>query len=221
MKKVVILGCLVFLLTGCTVNYNIEIKDNLKIKEEALIYGDEELYNSRYRTTRAKVLKEMLNIYIKDLNNKNYQAKVIEEIPYVNLNKEYNNMEEYINNSLLFNDYFDKINYTTNGKIVKIETEGFNPNEEENPGRFFVDNLDISVKCAYNVIKSNATKVDKTNTYHFIINSNTEDFKILLEYDTGSRFIANLDIYILIGVILVATAGSWFLVYRLNKKKQY
>ena len=220
MKKIVILVSLLVLLTGCSVNYHIEIKDDLKVTETAYLEGNDELYNSHYRTTKVKVLEELLDIYDSELKENNYQTEVVKnEIPYVEVRREYQDIQEYLNNSKLFNNYFDKINYTKEGKIVKIETEGFNPNEEENPDRFYVENLDIAIKSAYKVVDSNATKIDKkTNTYHFVMKASDEDFKIMLKLDTSSKFIANFDIYIVLFGILVLTIAAWIFVI-VNKKK--
>ncbi len=220
MKKIVILVSLLVLLTGCSVNYHVEIKDDLKVMETAFLEGNDELYNSHYRTTKVKVLEELLDIYDNELKENNYQTEVVKnENPYVKIEREYQDIQEYLNNSKLFNNYFDKINYTKEGKIVKIETEGFNPNEEENPDRFYVENLDIAIKSAYKVVDSNATEIDKkTNTYHFIMKADDEDFKIMLELDTSSKFIANFDIYIILFGILILTIGAWIFVF-VNKKK--
>ena len=220
MKRIVILVSILILLTGCSVDYHVEIKDDLKVTEIAYLEGNDEFYNSHYRTTKVKVLQEVLDIYNDELKENNYQTEVIKsDNPYVKIEREYRDIQEYLNNSKLFNNYFDKINYTKEGKIVKIETEGFNPNEEENPDRFNVDKLDIAIKSAYKVVDSNATEIDKkTNTYHFIMNANDEDFKIIMEFDTSSKFIANFDIYIILFGILILTTGAWIFVF-VNKKK--
>lgn len=220
MRKLVILVSVILLITGCGVNYHVEIKEDLKILETAILEGNNDLYNSHYLTTKVKVLQEILDIYNDELHENNYQTEVVKkEMPYVKIEREYQDIQNYLDNSKLFNNYFDKINYTKEGKIVKIETEGFNPNEYENPDRFYVENLDIAIKCAYKVVDSNATEIDKkTNTYHFIMNANDEDFKIMLKIDTSSKFIANLDLYLVLLGIIVLTIVSWILVI-VNKKK--
>lgn len=222
MKKILIL-LIVVLLTGCSVNYEVEITNDLKVVERCYLEAGEDVYKSHYQTTKVKVLQDILGIYSDELKNNDYQVEIIkDEIPYVKIEKEYKGIQEYLNSSQLFNDYFDKINYTKDGKIVKIETEGFNPNEHENPDRFYVDNLDIAIKSAYKVVNSNATKIDeKTNVYHFELNGDVEDFKILLEIDTSKKFIANLDIYIILIIVLILTIAAWIFVYVNKKKNNY
>ena len=222
MKKILVLF-IVILITGCSVNYEIEITNGLKVIERCSLEAGEDVYKSHYQTTKVKVLQDILNIYNDELKKNNYQVEVIkDELPYVKIAREYSSIQEYLNSSLLFNNYFDKINYTKDGKIVKIETEGFNPNEHEDPDRFYVDDLDIAIKSAYKVVNSNATKIDKkTNTYHFELKGEEEEFKIMLEIDTSRKFIANLDVYIVLFIVLILTIAAWIFVYVNKKKNNY
>ena len=218
MKKIVII-LLLLVVTGCDVNYNVKINEDLTIIEEAYISGNDEFYQPFYKTTRINVLKEMLENYKDTLIENKYTYELIESYnPSIIVKKEYNDITSYINSSLLFNDYFEKINYTKEGNIVKIETEGFNPNEEDNPDRFFVRNLDIAITSSYKVVNSNASKIDKkTNTYHFVMDENTDDFKIILEIDTSSKFNPNMEIYVMILVGIILVIASWVFVYKSKK----
>lgn len=221
MKKILILlVCL--LLTGCNVNYNVNITDELKITEEAIIRGDEELYSAYFRTSRNKVLNEFLDIYGDTLRENNYEYNLIKgENPYVNLKHSYNNINEYLNSSKLFNGYFDRIDYKVDGNKIKIETIGFHYNIADDPERFYVNNVDIAINLPFKVINHNATMVDEnTNTYYYNLSSKTENFKIMLEFDSSTKFNPNMKtiikILILIGVIIL----TWFLVYYSNRRKK-
>lgn len=221
MKKIVILVCILFFMTGCNVRYQVNINDDLSINESINIYGDSELYKTYNRTTQKNVLKEILELYEESLKEANYQYKINEEEnPNILIEKKYSNIQSYIDNSMLFNDYFDKINYTQNGNIVKIETVGFNPNNEDIPERFYVNTADILVTLPYNVINHNAKSVNrKTNTYSYTFDDKTEDFSIVLEFDISKKFNPNIDIYITVLVTLLIIIISWILVYVFNKKK--
>ena len=221
MKKILILlVCL--LLTGCNVTYNVNITDELKITEEAIIRGDEELYSAYFRTSRNKVLNEFLDIYGDTLRENNYEYNLIKgENPYVNLKHSYNNINEYLNSSKLFNGYFDRIDYKVDGNKIKIETIGFHYNIADDPERFYVNNVDIAINLPFKVINHNATMVDEnTNTYYYNLSSKAENFKIMLEFDSSTKFNPNMKtiikILILIGVIIL----TWFLVYYSNRRKK-
>jgi hypothetical protein len=219
MKKITML-LLLLLVTGCSVNYKVNIKEDLTIVEEAEIKGNDAFYQPYYKTTKVNVLKELLENYKETLVENSYNYELLENYnPSIKIRKEYSDINTYLNSSLLFNDYFEKINYTKDDKIVKIETEGFNPNEEDNPDRFFVRDLDIAITCAYKVTNSNAVKINKkTNTYHFQMDEDTKDFKILLEFDTSSKFNPNIEIYVMILVGVLMVIASWIFVYKSKRK---
>ena len=61
---------------------------------------------------------------------------------------------------------------------------------------------------------------ENTNTYYYNLSSKTENFKIMLEFDSSTKFNPNMKtmikILILIGVIIL----TWFLVYYSNRRKK-
>ena len=222
MKKRFLFLLTLILITGCSVKYDVLIDEDLKVYETAEIIGGENLYKQYYKTSKVNVLKELLLGYEDVLKDNSYSYELKEtDNPYVILNKEYNNLSSYLNDSQLFNDYFDKINYNKSDNIIKIETEGFNPNEEDNPDRFYVENIDISITSKYEVINSNASKVDEnTNTYHFVMDKETEDFKIMLEIDTSKIFNPNKNKILMIIIAAGVLIASWIIVFVVNKKKK-
>ena len=196
------------ILTGCSVKYNIVINEDLTINEEA-----------RLTATKKNVIKSFLNQYkdILDQNKYNYEL-VEQEIPYVKVYKKYNDINSYINESILFNDYFDEIKYTSDGNHKKIETIGFNENNSYDPNRFDVKELTISITCPFKVSNHNAKRVDKkTNTYYYELNS--DNSKILLEFNSGKKYNRYEDIIIIILICLAIIACSWIVIYILNRKK--
>lgn len=210
------------MLTGCSVKYDISINEDLTIDETSIITETSEVYNVYYKTSKSNVLKMFLDEYVDALNTSNYKYELVKDSdPYVKLNKKYNNMEEYLHNSELFNNYFDDIKYSKNGNIIKVETVGFNRVEEDVPDRFYVNKAEIAIKSFYKVVNHNATKVDeKTNTYYYELDENTEDFKIMLEYDESKKFDPNIDLYIIIIVAVALMIASWIFVIIAKKKNR-
>ena len=222
MKKIwILLGCLV--LTGCNVKYNVKIDDNLKVSESAFIEGDDELYQASYRTSRNRVLEGFLDIYGATLEQNNYTYELIKgENPHVEIKRQYSDINDYLNNSKLFNNYFDKIDYKKNGNLVKIETIGFHHNITDDPERFYVHNMDIAVNIPFIVTNHNASEVDEdTNTYHFVMKENMEDFKILLEFDSSRKFNPYMKVIIKILIALGIAVLTWIVVFYLNRQKKY
>ena len=221
LRYLILLACL-FLLTGCNIEYKVNINNDFSISENVHVFGTESLYDTYYRTLKIDVLKENLDRYQESLNDNNYKYELIdEENPYVTLEKKYNDIEDYIKNSQLFNDYFDEIRYNKEGNILKIETIGFNPNEQDNPDRFYVEKLDISITSSYEVINHNAKSVNEnTNTFHFEIDEDTKEFKILLEIDTSKRFNPYKKDIIIITMGIIIIIVTWTVYYINNKRSK-
>ncbi len=220
MKKIVILIIALFLVTGCSVKYNVVINEDLSINEEAKISGTEELFKTYYKTTKKHVLEGFLDLYKNSLEEANYQYELVEgKDPYVVINKKYDNVEDYINNSKLFNDYFDEIKLTEDGNNKKIETIGFHPNDIDNPDRFDVKKLDITITCPYEVKNNNAKYVDKeTNTYYYELTEKSN--KILLEYDISNKFNPNSDLIKTLTMIFIGVIITWIIIAIITKKNK-
>lgn len=221
MKKIVFLILSLFLITGCSVKYNLVINEDLTILEEAKLTGTSDFFANYYKTTKKNVLKSLLEVYQDTLREKGYTYKLVEDsIPYVDVSKNYSDINTFTQNSILFNDYFDEVKYTENGSIKKLETIGFNENNPDNPERFNIKNLEITIKCPYKVKNHNAKKVDeKTNTFYYELSEDSE-YKILLEFDSSRKFNPYEKTIIMVLICLIIIIASWVTVYLLNKKKK-
>ena len=215
------LALILVLLTGCSVNYDVMINDDFTVTEKAVITESDEFYETYYRTTRKNVLEGLLDNYSTVLDENNYSYDIDNnENPSVVLEKKYQSIEDFINNSILFNDYFEKINYNNDGKTLKISTEGFNPNDPDNPDRFNVSKLQVMITPSYQVLSHNANEFNKkTNTYYYILNNDTKDFNISLELDVSSKFnpITENMKYIIVAIIIMVS--TWIFVIIKSKKK--
>ena len=220
MKKI-ILAIIIILMTGCSVNYNIVIDKDFKIVEKVVIEEDADFYSNYYHTMPVNVMNGILDNYKDILNEKKYQYYVDENNgnPLIVLEKIYDNYEDYVNNTILLNDYFEKINFVRKDDILKISTEGFNPNDSDNPERFFVKKLDIGITSAYEVNDNNAIKYDKeTNTYYYSITSDTEKFNLLMDINTLKRFNPLEEYYAVFVIVIIIVIASWIFAFVKKKK---
>lgn len=220
MKKIVILIIALFLVTGCSVKYNVVINEDLSVEEEAKLAGTEDLYKIYYKTTKKHVLENLLNLQKDALDENNYHYELIEDNePYVIVNKKYDSVKEYIDNSKLFNDYFDEIKYTEDKNIRKIETIGYNEDDVDNPERFVVEKLEIAITSSYVVKNHNAKDVNKTtNTYYYELDD--ENNKILLEYDISKKFNPNGELMQKLVIAFIIIVVIWVTVVILTKKSK-
>lgn len=221
MKKKLFLLLMLFLLTGCKVNYNLSINDDYSIDEIVTMTGTNTFFDTYYRTSRKNVLEMVLEDHKDTLKDNEYLVEMVDDnVPYIKATKTYQNIEEFSKNTIFFENYFDEIKCTKNGNILTIETIGFNPNELDDPERFYVKDLEIAIKSVYKVKKDNASYVDEfTNTYYFKMAENTEDFKILMEIDLSSKYSYYLKIALYFAIIFVGIII--YLVYRYKEEKNY
>jgi hypothetical protein len=220
MKKISLLIIFVLVITGCSVKYNIVINEDLSVSEEAKLTGTTEFFNNYYKTTKANVLKDNLNVYKDLLEENNYKYELIEgETPYIIVTNTYNKVSDYIDKSILFNDYFDEIKYTENGDIKRIETIGYNANNPDDPNRFNVKELEISIKCPFKVKEHNANRVDEKNNIYYYELSEEKDLKIIFEYDSSKKFNPNGRMIetIIMCVAVVVVAWIAIIINRKNK----
>lgn len=221
MKKIVILIITLFLITGCSVKYSVVINEDLTMVEEAKLTGTDDFFADYYKTTRTNVLKSILEVYQDKLDENNYQYELVEDKtkPYVILTKKYDNGNDYVTNSLLFNKYFEEVKYSEDGNIKKIETIGYNGDIPDDQDQFSIRELEISIKCPYKVKNHTAKKVDKeTNTYYYELND--ENNKILLEYDTSTKFNPNSDLIRTLLILFGIVIASWIIIIIVSKKNK-
>jgi hypothetical protein len=221
MKKIVILIITLFLITGCSVKYSVVINEDLTMVEEAKLTGTDDFFADYYKTTRTNVLKSILEVYQDKLDENNYQYELVEDKtkPYVILTKKYDNGNDYVTNSLLFNKYFEEVKYSEDGNIKKIETIGYNGDIPDDQDQFSIRELEISIKCPYKVKNHTAKRVDKeTNTYYYELND--ENNKILLEYDTSTKFNPKSDLIRTLLILFGIVIASWIIIIIVSKKNK-
>lgn len=208
MKKILLLiGC-IFLITGCKVEYNLLINNDLTVSEKVMMTGTEEFFDIYYKSSKLNVINTTFTDREKKrLDDNGYQYEIVDAItPYVLAKKNYDNVLDFGNNTIFYEQYFEKIDVTNNDGIVSIKTGEFLPIEPDNPNRYDITKMVVEIKCAYDVIENNATKYDlKTNTYTWYIERDAKDFSINFSYDTNKIFSSddNSDWLMIIGTIIV------------------
>lgn len=223
MKKILALIIVIIFLTGCSVKYDLTINEDLTITEEVNMTGTDTFFSIYNKTSKLNVVKMMLSENMQSLlEESGYQYSIVEERkPYVLVGKTFDNVDDYCENNLFFEQFFEKINCEEDDNIIKITTEGFVPNDPENPERYDINDLTIAITSKYKVIDNNANHVDKnTNTYYWEITNDTLEFDLLLSFDKTVKFNPYINTYIMIFVSILIIALTWIVVWRLDKKEK-
>lgn len=223
MKKILLLSILVLLFTGCKVEYKLTIEDDLQVTESVNMTGTDALFDIYYKSSRLNVINMLFDDYAKDMLQKNnYQYEIIEEkTPYVLATKKYDNIKSFTNDTIFYKQYFNSLEYSEKDGVVTIETKDFMPNDPDNPGRYNISDLRISIESKYKVLEHNATSMDEsTNTYYWDIKADTNDFKLLLKVDSNTKFDPYTNMYIAIIISVLIIIITWITVWQLEKREK-
>lgn len=210
------------MMTGCKVEYNLTILEDLKIEESLNMTASEEIFNNYYKNSKLSVVKRLLDEDKATLDENNYHYEIVEDsIPYVLADKEYSDMETFTKNSIFYKQYFESLECEEKDGIITLKTKGFEPNDPENPNRYYIKDLTISITSKYKIVDSNANKVNKkTNTYYWNIDNETTDFSLMLSYDSNVKFNPYINTYIMIFVSILIIIITWVSVWYFDQKEK-
>lgn len=222
MKKILLLlGC-IFLITGCKVEYNLVINNDLTVDEHVNMTGTDEFFDNYYKSSKINVVNMVFDKNRRDILNKNnYSFEIIEQYtPYVVARKKYDNITDYVRNNIFYEQYFKDININENDGIVSFQTGEFIPVNPDSLERYDIKVSTIKIKIPYKVIEQNAQKYDdKTNTYTWYISDETTDFSLNLVYDKNELYTPPTDkidwLMIIVSIVFIVAS---IIVYIINKK---
>lgn len=187
MKKIIIILFLCLMITGCSANYNLTLKNN-QIKEELIINN----YNvsswnegtTTYKMMVEQALKSNIPIFYQDYVPENnsklpnlsyYQISPINETNNLGLTYKYLFKEKEYRNSTLLNSFDHKLNISVTNNIIS-----FNESESTLFDKYpSLDNLTLKIETSYKVIKNNADKVEG-NTYYWYLNKEEQNQKSII-----------------------------------------
>ena len=193
MKRIICLMLTIFILTGCTAQYNLNINDSL-FEETAYLVQDSSIdwntINSIYwNSTVNDVIGNEYDGYTGAEINSNediYSRQKVEGVKYYNKTRLLTNKENGIkydfkfdtsnyNLSKIANYCYDDFNVKISGNEYSISTsDQFNCFDYYN----FLDDVEVNIILGYDydVLSNNADKVEK-NVYTWIINKNNANNK--------------------------------------------
>lgn len=224
MKKIIILIIFILFITGCKVEYNLVIKDNFNVSETVSMTGTDDFFALFYKSDKLNVVNMFLDEGRKeDLLKNGYQYEIVEkERPYVIATKDYNNLNDFKEQTIFLEQYFDDIELVEENDIISLKTNQFKPIFDDSLERYVIKTTKVNITCPFEVIDNNATEYDKkTNTYSWYINDDTTSFSLLLSYDTNKIYEIPKDndlIMVIVSVIFII--GLMITAYILNKKNK-
>ena len=227
-KKTIILILSLFLLTGCTINYDVTINKDLTVVENMEILGDDrfKIGNEYTVDTMYETLKETYSELHQDEDLDNIKKYSSSGNMAISSNKTYKNLEDFAQSKYIKKIYFDGLKIAIKKNLITILCYNilvifwlFVDGMEEEP---IVTKLEVKIKVPYVVTKNNADQVDnKTNTYTWTYDFHDYSKRINLEFDKNRIFKTGIDYLKIIKYILYIIGLSLlgYIIYRVIKLK--
>ena len=216
LKKLLILILFVMLCFGCTSKYKLEINEDLSVDEKIIGLEDDKFY-SFYSSSKLEVVKNVLYPINEYLISRGYSFENIEQDGLYGgiILKKYDNLDNYIENSKVYLQYYNSIDYNNENNIVTLSLNDKVIWNEVSLDRFIVDDGVISITLPFKVLENNADS-HSNNTYNWNINSK-DDKSIYIKFDTSVKSKKSVLIYILVFIVLACLFG--FITFYNYKKK--
>ena len=201
-----ILISVVFLLSGCSFEYNINIDDNV-ILEDNIVY----IENTNSNNIESK-FEEMVSKYTGPTNSLGmYESSIINSKNNVGISYKKNYSYTDYNYSVSFSSCYDSYKLVNDeGKIIIATSDVFKCFDKYDE----LDEVTVNLTTKYKVEESNADNVKK-NTYTWNINKNNAgNKKINIVIDTGissynennkfglNVFVLSIIVMLLFGIII-------------------
>lgn len=197
--KVFILLIGLFILTGCSGNYNIKIDEDLSVTEKAEIY----LANKPYLYDRTlKVIKD------NKIDKKNYSVTQTSDSIKIVYKEKYDSIEDYILNSKLYKQLYDEIMYDKNNNELLIKTESKmkldSTGVDSIVNDYNVSLLQINIETPFRVLSNNSdSSYNNTYTWNLDSNINTKKIELDIKLETKNQRIKQIIVLSLIGFIFL------------------
>ena len=216
-RKILLIICLVFLLTGCDVTYNLIINDDETFDESVM-----------FSFLKSNTKPEDLSVYVNDklpLSNNQYESRKYNSQINVSENTydlvyDYSHDFNNFRNTLFVDSCYNDSKITrTDDKITIRSGKGFRCLNPDNG--LITDNVKINITTKLEVLDNNADEVNG-NTYTWNINFNNvqnKEVNITLKRNmqTSQTWMNYPLLFGILGVVILV-AGLFLFMYVKNKK---
>lgn len=217
MKKIILLLIAIFLVTGCSGKYELEIKNKKVIEKTTALYNKTDVNKDPYEYTKELSLKYDDNgDFLRYDEKKNIYSK---NSIGVELSNFYNSIEEFKQFSKILNYCYNAKNITSVNNMITIKTSNeftcFNTVEE-------IDEVTIAIKSNHKLKETNADKRRGATYYWYINKDNYKEKPISLVLYSNKKvwYYDILKKLILIILVISVTVLIAFTGYKLYRKRE-
>lgn len=199
--KVLFLLLLLVLITGCTGTYNLNIDENLKVKEELNITIQDEASNYE------KVDKLIKN---EAKENDSYDLVIEGNDLKLNYTHEYDTIEDYLVDSIIYKQLFDHIEYNNEMDEITLSTGNiFNLSTSKLNNSYNIRLLQVNLTTPLEVIDENSDTISE-NTYSWTLDSKTKEKEMYIvlnsknnKINIGTAIVLVTAVVVLIFIIVI------------------
>ena len=216
MKKLILIICLMFLVTGCDVSYELKINADETFNEKAT-----------FSFLNQDMTVDDLSVYIKTnqpISNSRYEAKYYDSRIYTN--GIYNDLiYDYVHNinsfrkSTFVDTCYPNMKITESDDEIRIESgKGFRCLNPDNG--LITDHVDIAIVSELEVLENNADEVND-NTYSWTVNeSNVQDKEVNLVLKRNKKNSMDINYFLIFGIIGVLIVMLGIGLFLISKNRQ-
>lgn len=223
MKKKIVCLFLLFIVSGCSINYNLEIGEDLSISENV-----EASENTIKMQTKTNLVGEAAVYYLHDMFSPkdeefNFTIGEAETIGYSN--RSFLSLEEF--SKEFKSDVFENIIISKNNNIVNIYSKQTNKLGNHGSKSLIYDDISVNISVPFVVLENNADEINgnvytwdinKNNLKEIKLSFNTKDKTSSVDIDIGKNTVSINYTYVVIFVIIVVLIGVVISVIIKNKK---
>ena len=177
--KITLFIIIIFLLSGCSVNYTLEINEDNTINENVEASEITNRLKSYTRLDEEAAVNYLFNIYKRDNEDIKLSHRSDNNKTYAVAYTSHTSIDDSA--SKFKSDIFNKVSISRNNNVVTLTTK---LDKMLNSGESYstiYDDVTINIKLPYKVLENNADRVNK-NVYTWTINENTKEKNIMLSY---------------------------------------
>ena len=223
--KILFLFIVLFLLSGCTVNYRLSISESGEIEEDIKFLESTSVLKTFSNSIQSDLDKELQNVKQSGIYDSYTMDAFVEDGYGIGTGKRvYSSFDNFKNNSIIVNEMFEDISIIDNGKVGSIHLKpvsNFKYFEESSMYSSLLDKVNFEINIPYKVIDGNYDK-EENGVYTWTINKGENLKGINISYSTNENIFDKipLSIWIISSIIFVILLISVYVYikYKLNSK---
>lgn len=224
--KLILFICMIFVLTGCSLEYNLTINEDNSINEKVVASEKTNKMKTLTRLNEDESVNYLFNMFKRNNEKINISSKSESGLTTATATTNHESIEDYSNK--FTSDVFEKAIVTKNNGIVTLTINQSEMLSKSSSNSLIYDDIKVNIIVPFKVIDHNADKV-YGNTYTWQINKDEDLKNIKISYDESKlKNSLNLKLnektyninygIIIISVIIVLLLISLLVVYKKNKK---